>query len=168
MDMKGPFLVRKSKFCRLTRATNPFVKAHILTFACNYSKMMWGEVMEDKSAESVLLAITRLACSFDAPVQIQVDPDAAEVEVLREATFVTSVRENLYRHHGIRYKVTPTGCHPRSGLVESRQKAFSRLLGSLDLRQTEISLMSLQTFMYQKLPLQLHAPKVNVEEHSLQ
>ena len=43
--------------------------------------MMWGEVMEDKGAESVLLAITRLACSFGAPVQIQVDPNAAEVEV---------------------------------------------------------------------------------------
>ena len=149
MYLKGPYLVRKSKFCMPTRASNPYIKAHIMTFACHYSKLMWGEVIEDKSAESVLLAITRLACSFCTPVQVQVDPDAAEIEVLREAVFVTSMRESLYKHHGIRYEVTPTGCHTRYGLVENRQKGFSRLLGSLDLRKTDISLMSLQTLTYQ-------------------
>ena len=86
--------------------------------------MMWGEVMEDKSAESVLLAITRLSCSFDAPVQIQVDPDAAEVEVLKEATFFTSVRENLYRHHGIRYEVTPLAATPGLGWWRAGRKPF--------------------------------------------
>ena len=56
-----------------------------MVFVCPVSKVLNLQVIESKTADSIIEGITRLGCEVGFPTHFLVDQDAAVVKVMKEA-----------------------------------------------------------------------------------
>ena len=147
VDLVGPFLVKQMPHSRATRNNSGLTKAYVVVFVCRVTHLTWGEVCESRKTPDVCSAFSRFASIWGAPKHVTTDSEGSLQKILKEATFLTSVEDRLYKQLGIKVTTVPVSHHQRNP-AEPRCRSMQHLIKGADLEKHGVTIFGLQDITY--------------------
>ena len=147
VDLVGPILVKQMPHSRATRGKSGLTKAYIVVFVCRITHLTWGEVCESRKTPDVCSAFSRFASIWGTPRHVTTDSEGSLQKVLREASFLSSVEDRLFKQLGIKVTTVPVSHHQRNP-AEPRCRSMQHLIKGVNLERHGVTIFGLQDITY--------------------
>ena len=147
VDLVGPFLVKQMPHSRATRSSSGLTKAYVVVFVCRVTHLTWGEVCESRKTPDVCSAFSRFASIWGTPKHVTTDSEGSLQKILKEATFLSSVEDKLYKQLGIKVTTVPVSHHQRNP-AEPRCRSMQHLIKGAKLEKHGVTIFGLQDITY--------------------
>jgi hypothetical protein len=146
-DLDGPYHVYVPGHERATRFRKEIsAKNWIMTFVCPVTKLVNLQVIETKSAEGVLEALTRFGCENGFPNFLLLDQESSFMKAVKEAEIdLKDVNLRCFKERGIRCEVAPVSGHNFTGLVERKIRTAQEVFEKVGLKNKRLHSTGLQT-----------------------
>ena len=147
VDLVGPFLVKQMPHSRATRSNSGLTKAYVVVFVCRVTHLTWGEVCESRKTPDVCSAFSRFASIWGTPKHVTTDSEGSLQKILKEATFLSSTEDKLYKQLGIKVTTVPVSHHQRNP-AEPRCRSMQHLIKGVKLEKHGVTIFGLQDITY--------------------
>ena len=161
VDLFGPVKSYVPGYERETR-NRPALesKLHIMAAVCVTTKIVNLQVLDDKSAASIIDGFTRLCCEVGIPSMVHVDQDSGALAGFQSVELdFRDLQHKLWTQYGISFTTCPVGGHDQHGLVERVIKSIQETFDDYGLRNSRMHSTGWQTFCklaenaYNNLPI---------------
>ena len=118
---------------------------YTLVSVCLVSKLTHVVSMDNKKKESFLLALNVLFGEVDLPTKLYVDEEKGLLAMHRE--MLIEVNEVILKQHEVAIEQVTARQHSAHGLVERRMMVFGELMGTLDIKQADMTKTEASNYM---------------------
>ena len=148
LDLCGPFRAYVPGFERETRNRRAIdYKLYIMVSVCVTTKIVNLQVLEGKSADSIIEGFSRLCAEVGIPTKVLVDLDSGALAGFQGAELdFHDLQHRLWTQHGISFATCPKGGHDQHGLVERVIKSIKETFLDAGLDKMRIHSLGWQTF----------------------
>ena len=148
LDLCGPMRAYVPGFERETRNRRAIdYKLYIMVCVCVTTKIINLQVLEGKSADSIIEGFSRLCAEVGVPNMVHVDLDSGALAGFQGVEFeFRDLQSRLWTQYGISFSTCPKGGHDQHGLVERAIKSIKETFLDAGLDKKRIHSLGWQTF----------------------
>ena len=148
LDLCGPFRAYVPGFERETRNRRAIdYKLYIMVSVCVTTKIVNLQVLESKSADSIIEGFSRLCAEVGIPSMVHVDLDSGALAGFKSAELdFKDLQHRLWTQYGVSFATCPKGGHDQHGLVERVIRSVKETFLDAGVDKMRIHSLGWQTF----------------------